>query len=132
MKFLVDTHAFLWSLMIPAKLGRKAQQVLLDPANTIFLSVVTLWEVTLKFSLGKLDLQGVSPEALSDWAQRAGFQILPLDPREALTFHQLPRLAHKDPFDRMLVWQCLHNGCVLISKDSAISDYQAQGLQVVW
>lgn len=132
MKFLVDTHAFLWCLMTPTKLGRKARRVLLNPANTIFLSTISLWEISLKFSLGKLDLQGVSPEALPHFARQAGFQILPLNPLEAATFHHLPKLVPKDPFDRMLIWQCLQNGCALISKDTAIQAYKSQGLPVIW
>lgn len=130
--YLLDTHAFLWSVFEPARLGSEARAVLSDVENTAFVSSVTFWEVALKASLGKLTLTGCSPDELPDVAERMGFKRLGLDVEEAATFHRLPRLAHKDPFDRMLIWQSIRRQLILVSGDEAFEAYREFGLQAVW
>jgi len=61
-----------------------------------------------------------------------GFTTIPLTPKEAALFYQLPKLAHKDPFDRMLIWQAVANDWVLISKDSQFDAYGSSGLKTIW
>ena len=68
MKLLLDSHAFLWAIMAPEKLGKKAQAALSDPGKEAFVSAVTFWELSLKHSLGKLLLEGISPEELPEVA----------------------------------------------------------------
>ena len=104
MNCLLDTHTFLWAAMSPQRLSQDAQASILDVANDICVSVVTISrEVSLKFAA-----------------------------EDASTFHQLPRFQHKDPFDRMLVWQAIRQNLTLVSKDSALQQYQTHGLRVVW
>jgi PIN domain nuclease of toxin-antitoxin system len=132
MNCLLDIHTLLWAAMRPAQLSRNARAAILDTANDIYVSVVTFWEVSLKFALGKIELQGATPEELPDAAMQMGFTLLALAPRDAATFHQLPRAQHKDPFDRMLVWQSICQNLTLLSKDPALRPYQAHGLRVLW
>ena len=132
MNCLLDTHTFLWAAMYPEKLSRHARATILDAANDIHVSVVTFWEVSLKFALGKIELQGTTLEELPDAAIQMGFTLLTLAPQDAATFHQLPRFQHKDPFDRMLVWQSICQHLTLLSKDPDLRQYQAHGLQVLW
>ena len=132
MNCLLDTHTFLWAAMNPAKLSRHARATILDAANDIRVSVVTFWEVSLKFALGKIELQGTTPEELPDAAVQMGFTLLTLAPQDAATFYQLPRFQHKDPFDRMLVWQSICQHLTLLSKDSDLRQYQPHGLHVLW
>lgn len=132
MKILVDSHAFLWAVMAPDKLGAKARSELTSGRNEVFLSAISLWEISLKYSLGKLDLKGVFPADLPDAAGNAGFETLPLDPQLAASFHELPKLAHKDPFDRMLIWQCIRGGFTLVSKDKELASYKPLGLELLW
>ena len=132
MNYLLDTHTFLWAAMSPEKLSHNAQDVILDVTNDISVSVVTFWEVSLKFSLGKLELQGITPEDLPEAATHMGFALRILTPEEAATFYRLPRLPHKDPFDRMLIWQALCANLTLVSKDAELTPYQAHGLRLVW
>ena len=132
MKVLVDSHVFLWILIAPEKLSAKAREVLKSPENTIFLSVVSLWEISLKHGLGKLDLHGICPEELPNAAETAGFEILTISSLEAATFGQLAKLGHKDPFDRMLVWQAIQGKLALVSRDSAMKNYLSQGLNLIW
>ncbi len=132
MNGLLDTHTFLWAAMSPEKLSRQARTLILDATNDISVSVVTFWEVSLKFILGKLELQGVTPADLPDAAAHMGFGVLTLAPEDAATFYRLPRLPHKDPFDRMLIWQAIRKDLTLISKDADFSSYQAYGLRLLW
>jgi PIN domain nuclease of toxin-antitoxin system len=108
------------------------QTIILDVANDIYVSVVTFWEVSLKFALGKIELQGITPADLPDAVAQMGFLLLALAPQDAATFHQLPRYHHRDPFDRMLVWQAIRQNLTLLSKDPELSQYHTHGLRVVW
>ena len=131
-KLLLDSHAFLWAIMAPEKLGKKARAALSDPGNEAHVSAVTFWELSLKHSLGKLVLEGVTPEELPSVAEEAGFTLLPLDPSQAAEYHRLPKLGHKDPFDRMLVWQAIRSEATLLSKDPEIKAYAEHGLKLIW
>ena len=123
MKLLLDSHAFLWAVMAPEKLGKKARAALNDHGNEAHVSAVTFWELSLKHSLGKLILEGISPEKLPDIAEEAGFTLLPLEPSHAAEYHQLPKLGHKDPFDRLLLAQALSEGITLVTSDAQLARY---------
>lgn len=132
MKYLLDTHAFLWSLFTPEKLSRAASQTIISRDNDITVSVITFWEISLKYSIGKIELSGVKPDELPDFADKAGFEIVQVNPYEAATFYNLPRLSHKDPFDRLLIWQAIQRKIILISKDRSFAEYKEYGLQMQW
>ena len=132
MNCLLDTHAFLWAAFEPGRLSASARRVLLDPASTAHVSAVSFWELSHKFKLGKLELHGVTPEDLPAAAEQMGFARIPLDPAEAASHARLDRTAHKDPFDRMLIWQALQRQMVLISADAHLEAYRKLGLQVLW
>ena len=76
MKYLLDTHSFLWALFDDEKLSEKAKETIRNPENEIYVSVITYWEITLKYSISKLELQGISPEELPDKAKEIGFETL--------------------------------------------------------
>ncbi len=132
MSFLIDSHTFLWSMFEPACLSNTARDVMLDPEQDIFVSKVTFWELSLKYGLGKLQLEGVTPEAFPKAAEDAGFTILPVDAATAASFYQLPQKPHKDPFDRLLAWQAIREDHTLISCDPDFDNYRAHGLQLLW
>ena len=132
MNCLLDTHAFLWTVFAPEKLGRKARTAISDPGNDIHLSSVTFWEISLKFALGKLTLTDCSPETLVRTAREMGLVMIAPDAEESASFYQLPRVPHRDPFDRMLVWQAIQRDLALITNDSALPAYQAAGLRMLW
>src|SRR3989337_788031 len=104
MKYLLDTHAFLWTLLDDEQLSKKAAKVIQNPGNDIYVSVITFWEISLKYAIGKLELTGISPDELPQKAKETGIQTLKLSKREAASFHRLPKLKHKDPFDRIIIW----------------------------
>ncbi|MFM9967066.1 MAG: type II toxin-antitoxin system VapC family toxin [Burkholderiales bacterium] len=132
MSYLLDTHTFLWAVFSPEKLGRRARAIIADKSNTVGLSSISLWEISLKFSLGKLVLENTSPEELAAAAREMGLEIISPTAEEAASFHKLPRAAHRDPFDRMLAWQAIQRQWVLVTKDGALPEYRNAGLKTVW
>jgi PIN domain nuclease of toxin-antitoxin system len=132
MNYLLDTHALLWSLFEKKQLSETATSILLNQENTIYVSLVSFWEIALKYSIGKLALSGIYPEELPGCAEKAGFEILGLTPSEVSSFYRLPRLKHKDPFDRLIIWQCITNNLCIISRDAALAEYREHGLQIAW
>lgn len=142
MKYLLDTHAFLWLVFDSKKLNTPVKEVIQDPTHEVHVSAVSFWEISLKFSLGKLLLQHCTPDNLVKVAGKIPLEILPLLPEEAASFHQLgqisrepmalPKKEHKDPFDRMIVWQAIGHHMTLITCDGALEDYCSLGLKTLW
>ena len=122
MKLLLDTHIFLWLITNDAQLSSKARLAIEDSSNDIFLSAVSVWEITIKHGLGKLPLPQ-SPEVFLP-IQRQLHAIAPL-PLEEACIEKLVTLPplHRDPFDRMLISQALHHDLVLVTEDHAILSY---------
>lgn len=131
MRYLLDTHILLWALFDPKKISTVARKILRSQENSIFVSVVSFWEISLKYALNKLALQGIEPHELPDYASQINFEILGLSSEDAASFHQLSRLSHKDPFERMIIWQAIRNEMTLISKDKEFGEYEKFGLSIV-
>lgn len=133
MKLLLDTCALLWALNEPKKLSAKARKTLIEPANSIHVSTVSFWEISLKASIGKLELDGVVPQDFPDMVQQEGWEILALDAATAAAFHALPKVdGHKDPFDRMLIHLAIRQGYHFVSKDALAGAYADLGLKLCW
>jgi len=133
MKYLLDTRAFLWALISPEKLTEAARTAISHTDNPVSVSAVSFWEIALKYRLGKLELSGVTPEALPDAALRQGFELMPLDARLADGFSAMPDIPkQRDPFDRMLIWQAVSTGNILVSCDRKIETDALPGLKVLW
>ena len=132
MNILLDTHVFLWSLFTPDKLSKAVIREIKTPNNDVAVSVVTFWEISLKYALGKLELTGVKPEELPDFAAQMNLEILPITAAEASSFHKLPRLSHKDPFDRIIIWQAIQRKMTLVSKDRDFKAYHKFRLRTFW
>jgi len=116
----------------PGKLSQLAKTALLDPGNEVYVSSVSFWEISLKYALGKLDLMGVEPSDLPETAMKMGYNLLHMTSFEASSFHRLPIASHRDPFDRMLVWQAITQSKTLISRDADVAEYKRCGLRVLW
>jgi PIN domain nuclease of toxin-antitoxin system len=133
MTWMLDTHALIWALFEPKKLGRKTREVLGDPTNEVLVSPISYWEISLKHGLGKLHLPGTDPSEIPDAAIALGLQEMPLRSDVLASYHQLPRAPeHRDPFDRMLIWQCIRGKHTLLSKDAALPFYREHGLAFAW
>jgi PIN domain nuclease of toxin-antitoxin system len=129
---LLDTHTLLWTLFDPARLGANAADCIKNTEIPVSVSVVSFWEISLKYATGKLELRGVVPDDFPAIVRQSGFDILPIAETDAATFHRLPRRGHKDPFDRLIIWQAISRKLTLLSQDSAFDDYRMLGLKVVW
>ena len=132
MRFLLDTHTFLWAITDYEKLSKKAKLTLEDPSQNILVSAISFWEISLKFSIGKLLLNGIAPDEFPPLATQTGFEIIQLSAEEAASYHKLTGKWHRDPFDRMLIWQALQQDLILISKDKNIGNYKNEGLKTLW
>lgn len=132
MIYLLDTHVFLWAIIDETKLSENAFSLIENNQNTILISAVSLWEISLKFALGKLKLVGLEPNELMDQGKALGFEFTPLLPEYPVSNYKLEGTWHKDPFDRMLIWQAIQQNITLISKDQNIAKYQSSGLKIIW
>jgi PIN domain nuclease of toxin-antitoxin system len=132
MNFLLDSHSLLWSLFTPSKLSPKSRSAIEAPANEIYVSHVSFWELALKYAMKKLNLHGTTPEELPFKSKQQGFRIISITEIDCATFNKLPRLGHKDPFDRMLIWQAINRNFTLISNDREIDAYETCGLKIFW
>jgi len=130
--YLLDTHSLLWAVADPTKLSQRASGILRDWSNQVCVSPVSLWEISIKYALGKLELEGKKPEDIPLAVATLGFEWLPLEPEVAASFHLLPQEKHRDPFDRMLVWQAIQGGLTLISLDAELQNYARRGLKLLW
>lgn len=132
MNYLLDTHTFIWSITEEEKLSLKIQETLADNNNSFFVSSITFWEISLKYSSGKLALTGFLPEEMPTLAADAGFKLIPFSGDEGSSFHKLIITPHKDPFDRMLIWQAILKDLTFITKDTSIGQYKIAGLKLLW
>ncbi len=124
MKLLLDTHIFLWLISGDEHLPLEMRDAILNLDNAVYLSVVSYWEIVVKYQLGKLPLPQ-APELFIP-IQRVQHQIelLVLDEVSVLQLPHLPSL-HRDPFDRMLICQALAHDLVFITVDSQVMAYQS-------
>lgn len=133
MIYLLDTHILLWSLFEPQKLAPQIRSILDDEQPVKYVSGINLWEISLKYGLGKLELGSLTPEQLSDSLPTIGYKVLDVDSRLLATSHRLPRKEnHRDPFDRFLIWQAVSAGYTLLTQDSRVEQYTSDGLSVVF
>jgi PIN domain nuclease of toxin-antitoxin system len=130
MTFLLDTHIILHMLMKPEVLSEEVCNLLTNPKKKCVVSAISFWEIALKYALDKLDLKGKLPSDIPEICDELGFEIIGLDGRDAATFN-IKSTYHKDPFDRMLIWQALRNKYTLVSLDKDVKKYVSEGLQVI-
>lgn len=132
MRFLLDTHAFLWTISGSSNIPQSTRSAIVDPANEVFVSAVSLWEIAIKVRRGKLDLGSIGPEDLVGLAEEMGFELIGLAPEEATSYGRLGEDSHFDPFDRMLVWQAIERKLTMISKDAEFGRFVPFGLALLW
>jgi PIN domain nuclease of toxin-antitoxin system len=128
MKYLLDTHAFLWFIWNDARLSAIAASVIEAVENEIYLSLASVWEIAIKVSLGKLTLARPLPVFLPDQLQRNGFILLTPELPSVYQVASLP-FHHRDPFDRMIASQCLIEEMPLLSGDVIFDTY---GVNRIW
>ena len=125
MRLLLDTHVLLWALAAPQKLPATTAAAIRDPANVVFVSAASAWEIAIKIALGKLagDLDEIVSASLD-----VGFEELAVTLVHARRVRTLPSV-HRDPFDRMLVAQAMEEGLTIVTRDAAVEGY---GVPTLW
>lgn len=118
MTFLLDTHILLWALAAPERISDDRRSAVEDPTNIPLVSSISITEIVIKQSLGKLRVKSDLLVAAGD----AGFDLIAYKPEEAALLGQLP-YHHKDPFDRMLIAQAIYNSYPIMTSDSFFSEY---------
>jgi PIN domain nuclease of toxin-antitoxin system len=132
MNYLLDTHVVIWSVLDRSKLSQQVITELENSENRVFVSSLSFWEIALKFSSGKLRLNGVLPEKLPELLTEIGFEFISLSPTDASSYNKLTVSYHKDPFDKMLIWQAIQQNLILVTKDDRIKQYSSAGLKTIW
>jgi len=122
--YLLDSHALLWAVAGSRRLSRRARELIADPENRILVSQGTVWKLSIKVTIGKLDL----PEEFFATLADHGYETLPLRDAHLAAYRALP-LLHRDPFDRLLVAQAQVESLRLITADPEIRHY---AVQTVW
>ena len=125
---LLDTHAFLWFIFDDPRLSEGAAAALSRPRTELSLSVASLWEITIKHQLGKLELGMDLDTFLREYIELRELNIMPVSLAHLRAYSALD-LRHRDPFDRLLVAQATCSGMPLVSGDPAIRCYE---VEVVW
>lgn len=122
MKLLLDTHTFLWFITGNLHLSTKARLLIEDAANDKFVSIVSLWEIALKFSLGKLILTDDFDVLFPNQLIVNGFTELPIETKHFYEVVKMP-FHHRDPFDRLIIAQAISEKMSVISIDSVFDQY---------
>lgn len=130
MRYLLDTHFVLWLLYDAKKVSSKIKMILENPKNEIYVSKISLWEISLKYGLGKLNLYNSKPDEIEKILLLNSYNILDFKSSDILSFYKLPQNFHKDPFDKMIVWQAIKNNLVLITQDEKLEIYKKSGLKI--
>ncbi len=127
MKLLLDTHTFIWFVMGDTQLSQPARQLIEDQSNDKLVSRATIWEMAIKYSLGKLNLQQTFRPFIQQHLAGNGFDILAISNEHIFAVAGLP-YHHRDPFDRLLIAQSLTEQFPLISVDTKFDRYAVQRL----
>ena len=130
MKILLDTHYLLWAFIDTSKISQSVYHKLLAEENEVFYSQPRLWEISIKFNMGKLSLKGMKPEEFYEEVANSFLKCRAFSNDELITFYKLP-IEHKDPFDRIMIWQSIKSDYYFLSVDRQITKYERYGLKIL-
>ena len=128
MKILLDTHYLLWAFIDTSKISKSVYNKLLADENEIFYSQASLWEISIKYNMGKLSLKGMRPEEFYKEVENSFFKCRPFKNDELISFYNLP-IEHRDPFDRLIITMAQENNLTIVTKDTKIPLYD---VKTVW
>ena len=123
-EILLDTHMILWAMLDDPKLNNKMRNIILDPNNTIYYSIASMWEVQIKYDIKKMPISGIE---FMHYCEQAGYHKLPVDDLHVVELAGLVRDEaapyHNDPFDRILISQAKAEGFTFLTHDSLLRGY---------
>lgn len=126
MTYLLDTHTLLWYFQDDKRLNIEIINLLENPENNLYISIISLWEIAIKINIQKLRLE-CSFQDFLNFIDQVNIQILSITILDIESYLYLP-LHHRDPFDRILVAQTMNNDLILISRDQAFDNYSIERL----
>ena len=133
MKYLLDTHTFLWYLLKPEKLSPKVFDIINNEDTDIYVSTTTVWEIAIKVQIKKLSLGNISVYHIPNVIKQLNFTAINPDIYDYVSFTDLAtKENHRDPFDRMLIHTAIRNNLVVLSCDASFKQYEENGLQLLW
>jgi len=127
-KYLLDTVAWLWSVVTPERLNDEARGILENGREEIYLSAATVWELSIKMRLGKLNFPGPPSHIVPAYMAKQGLRPVPVTHLHAAKIYDLPP-HHSDPFDRMIIAQAIVEEMTILTSDRAFEKYP---IEVVW
>ena len=120
-EILLDTHMILWAMLDDPKLNDKMRNIILDPNNTIYYSIASMWEVQIKYDIKKMPIYGIE---FMHYCEQSGYHKLPIDELHVVELAGLVRDEaapyHNDPFDRILISQAKAEGFTFLTHDSLL------------
>lgn len=126
MKYLLDTQIAIWSLEDHPNLKGPIRNILENPIHTLYVSPISLIEISIKFKLGKLPQFVLSVEEVTKQMLNDGFELLPIELGQIYAYQSIPLYEdHRDPFDRMLLAIALHEQIPIISSDEKFERYKS-------
>ena len=132
-KYLLDTHTLIWAISHSNNLSKPVLKILQDNDSQLFVSAVSFWEMAIKHGKGKMNWENLQIQEVPDYCEILGIELIPLTPDEAINYSNLPFYEnHEDPFDRMLIYQCIKSNYTLISRDDKMKFYENDGLECIW
>jgi PIN domain nuclease of toxin-antitoxin system len=133
MKYLLDTHTLIWTMLEPEQLSERVRSILESKNSRIFVSVISFWEIATKITVGKMNAEKYSVQAFIRQCAKYRFTILPVVPQNTISYFSLPLFKnHRDPFDRMLIAIAVERGVTLLSRDTKLPQYDGAGLLHIW
>jgi PIN domain nuclease of toxin-antitoxin system len=129
MRVLVDTHTLLFFVADSPQLSHTAKTILEQAGTETYVSAISLWEITIKYDLGRLELSVPLEHLVHDQLVADNIALMPILPAHLVALSGLPRREHRDPFDRLLVATCLAEDLTLLSNDAELDFY---GVRRVW
>ena len=129
MKLLLDTHTFLWFIKNDPQLSQKARQMLEKRGNILYISIASIWEMAIKNGLGKLPMEEDIEIFIPKHLRLNRIAVMSITQEHTYCASKLP-LHHRDPFDRILIAQCLVEEIAIVCADSAFDDYE--GVTRLW
>ncbi|MDR0299241.1 MAG: type II toxin-antitoxin system VapC family toxin [Streptococcaceae bacterium] len=131
-QLLIDTHILIWIFYAPEKISTKIKKLLEDEESIVYYSTISLQELSMLYAKKKFDFRGKSPEDLRLLAIQSNFEELVITGNLTTSYYQLPEKDnHKDPFDRLLIWEAIQRKLTLISSDSKYEQYKVDGLKLL-
>ena len=128
MDILLDTSVFIWVVANPKRLSRRARDICFEEENNLYLSVVSAWEIQIKYQIRRLPLPETPEKIIQGQIHKHSIEVLPLELGDVFMLSQLRRI-HKDPFDRMLVCQAKARKMTILTPDPLIKRYD---IKTVW